>query len=563
MNASGKIRMTAALALIAGSMFAVGCESSGGGEGREGLIRRPGYEGDSGFPAEASAPAKAAAPAPAKAAAPAPAAPAQPARASSSGRGRGYNPNLGAGWNVSNLAFPTGDVNSSGLWIHHCVPAQVRSNSPYTYEIHATNLTDGTLQNVVVSNEGFNNLRITGSNPAGNTGANGAMMWALGNLGPGETKIIRVNALAEKSGVASGSCVSGNYNNTLCNNTQVVEPALQITKTLTPPEGTPCDSYTMTIEVKNPGTGAAENVVINDTFPPGMTTADGKTSLQIPVGSLAAGQARQFTSQVKVGKSGRYENDATATADGNLRAQSNKAAVVARQPNLTIDVECGGSIMIGRNAAAKITVCNKGDGVSGNTVVTAPIPAGATFVSADNGGQVSGGNVVWNLGNLAVNDCKTVNMVVRSGGMGDVTFTASANGTCANNPNDNCKVTVIGVPDIGTLITDGDGVVLVGDNHTYTCEVKNQGQVNLTNIKMVVALPEGLSFMSASGVGAPAVAGNRLTFSIGTVPVGRTVAFSFVAKASRSGELLIIGETTAAEIKTPIRDDELTVFVDR
>ncbi len=560
MKSMDKVRMTGVLALIAGSMLAVGCESSGGG--REGIIRRPGYEGDSGFPAQAAAPApapRAAAPAPAKAAEPAPA---QPARAAS-GRGRGYNPNLGAGWNISNLAFPTGDVNSSGLWIHHCVPAQVRSNSPYTYEIHATNLTDGTLQNVVVTNEGFNNLRITGSNPAGNAGANGAMMWALGNLGPGETKVIRVNALAEKSGVASGSCVSGNYNNTLCNNTQVVEPALQITKTLTPPEGTPCDSYTMTIEVKNPGTGAAENVVINDTFPAGMTTADGKASLQIPVGTLAAGQARQFTSQVKVGKSGRYENDATATADGNLRAQSNKAAVVARQPNLTIDVECGGSIMMGRSAGAKITACNKGDGVSANTVVTAPIPAGTTFVSADNGGQVSGGNVVWNLGNLAVNDCKTLNMVVRGGGMGDITFTASAAGACANNPNDNCKVSVIGVPDIGTLVTDADGVVLVGDNHTYTCEVKNQGQVNLTNVKMVITLPEGFSFVSASGIAAPTVAGNKLTFNVGSVPVGRTVAFSFIGKSSKAGELLIIGETTAAEIKTPIRDDELTVFVDR
>jgi hypothetical protein len=34
-----------------------------------------------------------------------------------------------------------------------------------------------------------------------------------------------------------------------------------------------------------------------------------------------------------------------------------------------------------------------------------------------------------------------------------------------------------------------------------------------------------------------------------------------MVKATKAGELLVVGETTCSEIRTPIRDDELTVFV--
>ena len=46
-----------------------------------------------------------------------------------------------------------------------------------------------------------------------------------------------------------------------------------------------------------------------------------------------------------------------------------------------------------------------------------------------------------------------------------------SSGPCSSPVSAGCNVNVKGVPDIGTLVTDGDGVVLVGNNHTYTVEV--------------------------------------------------------------------------------------------
>jgi hypothetical protein len=57
------------------------------------------------------------------------------------------------------------------------------------------------------------------------------------------------------------------------------------------------------------------------------------------------------------------------------------------------------------------------------------------------------------------------------------------------------------------------------------------------------------------------IAGNKVEFNFGTVTPGQRPASTFVVKSSVEGELLVIGETTCSEIKTPVRDDELTNFV--
>ncbi len=54
-----------------------------------------------------------------------------------------------------------------------------------------------------------------------------------------------------------------------------------------------------------------------------------------------------------------------------------------------------------RTFTVTLTYANTGAGAAEAAVLTAPLPAGATFVSATGGGALVGANVVWNLGNLA------------------------------------------------------------------------------------------------------------------------------------------------------------------
>ncbi len=466
-------------------------------------------------------------------------------------------PTVPAGWTASSLAFPTGDERSSALLITQMMPRQVRAGAPYDYDIVVCNLTNGNLQNVVVKNESMDNLSLTSSNPAFSRGADGSVVWALGDMKPGESRTIKVSATAAKVGQAS-NCITASYNNVLCVATQVVQPALAVTKTMDP-EKLVCDTISATITVTNPGSGAAEGVKVVDRMPAGLTTVDGKSEWTWDVGTLAGGESKKTSITLKAAKTGRYENFVTASATGGLTAESAKVATVIKQPVLTIKAECGGQALIGRNVTCKFTVKNTGDAVAESTVVRATVSPNTTFVSADNGGT-GGGTVTWNLGNLNPGETKTVSYTARTSGAGQITCSATANANCAAQVTDQCNSSVIGVPDIGTLVTDDTGVTTVGDPQTYRVEVKNQGQVNLTNTKMVLTLPAGMEFISSAE---GKLVGGKVEFNFGTLAPGAVKGGSFVVRATKSGELLVIGETTCSEIKTPVRDDELTNFIDK
>jgi uncharacterized repeat protein (TIGR01451 family) len=478
-------------------------------------------------------------PAPAKAAEPAPAPAAAAAPVNFNSQSTAY--------------YPTGRREGSALMVEKMAPAEATVNGATEYRIRVTNLAACALDNVVVDEKipaGFN---VSSMSPQGTGGAGGATAFNLGSIGAGQSKDIVVKGSFAKAGSYSGCC-DVSYTLPVCMTVNVVAPALAITKTM-PAEVSLCDNIPIKLVVTNSGSGTARNVVIKDALPAGLTSQGGT---EWNIGNLGAGQSATKDFMVKADKVGSYTNTANAMAEGGLTANSNSVTTVVKAPTLTIDKKCPGTLRQGQSAKFDIVVTNTGNGVAKNTRISDPIPAGATFKSATENGSVSGNAVVWNLGDLAPGASKTVS-VVMSGNQGTINNAATATCDCAAAVSDNCSTNFIGVPDIGTTVNDGDGVVTINEPHTYTIDVRNQGQVNLTNTKMVLTLPDGMSFVSGAGATA---AGNKVTFDLGTLTPGQTKTGSFVVKSSRAGELLVIGETTCTEIKTPIRDDELTTFVD-
>lgn len=459
----------------------------------------------------------------------------------------------------SAVCYPMGGQRDH-LCIERSYPAEVVAGQNFEYMIKVTNVSGITLDDVVVTESMPTGFTVASTNPQG-VPAQGGKAWdfPLGRFNPGESKTIRVAGSA-KDVATVNSCATLTYTIPVCMTIPVVKPSLALVKTA-PAEVMLCDMIPVRLVVTNNGTGAARNVKVSDALPAGLKTTDGKTTLEFDAGTLAAGQSREFTFNVKADKRGSYQNTGKATADG-ISVNSGTTTTVVRQPELAIKAECPGEMMIGRTATVKFTVTNKGDGVCNNTTVTSPLPTGATFVSADNGGAVSGSNVSWNLGALAPNASKTVSMTVRTTGSGNVTAAATAVCVCANAVTDQCTFGVKGVPDMATLLTDDDGVVLVGTNHTLRYEVANQGQVDLTNVNVVVTLPEGMEFVSTTATVQPRIEGRKLTFTATNVlKPGERRAYTLTVKTTKPGEFLVESVTTCAELRSPVRDDEVTVFV--
>ncbi|HBS28068.1 MAG TPA: hypothetical protein DEB06_01145 [Phycisphaerales bacterium] len=542
------IRGLSTTALLLGGIIGLAaCASDQGSRSTE-YAKPPSYSGwtDEGSTPVAVQPARAAEPAPARV-----------VPAAAVGPCPGYAPAMSGAQSASMMAFPTGDARTSALLVHHVTPKEVRLNESYDYTIHVTNLTQGTLQNVVVTQVSRDNLEVASSKPAFTKGGDGNLNWALADLGPCETEVITISAKATKIGTAS-DCITVSYNNALCAAVRVVEPALALRKTITP-EVLLCDAINIQFEVKNTGTGVARDVVVRDQLASGLATADGKNVIEIPAGNLGAGETKVLNAVVRASKTGRYENVASATSSGGLKADSNSVATVVRQPVLTIACQAREAEYIGRDLTYRLCVKNTGDAPANDTVVTANVPAGATFVSATDGGTVAGGNVTFRLGSIAPNAERCVSLVVRPVNAGDYRVQASASAACATAVNTTCNTNLRGIPAILLEVIDISDPLLVGDNETYLIIVTNQGSAPGTNIRVTCTVPAAQEFVSASGATAGSAQGKVVTFApLASLAPKARAEYRVVTRATGEGDVRFQTTLTSDQFTRPIEETEST-----
>lgn len=481
-------------------------------------------------------------------------------------------PMMGSGnW----MAFPTGDRSTSAVLVETAMPREVRANTPFSYDIVVTNLTNMPLQNVILTGAGFTNLTVANTTPAFTQGGQAAcggnpISWNLGDIPAKGQKTVKVNASAPGTG-SSSNCFNVSYNNCLCVATNVVDPKLELVKQVscgggtwgTNCEATVCDQIQYKFIVRNPGTGTATNVRVKDQLPAGLTTTDGKNMLDLDAGTLAPGASRELTVACKGTKTGKYDNNATATADGGLTAQSGTVSSVLRQPNLSVNVACSKEVFLGRNACFDYTVTNTGDAPC-NAVLTATVPSGSTVASASDGGTGTG-NLSWNLGSLAPGASKKVTACYRAaaGATGALTSSASVTCPCSNTAQASCTTQVVGIPAQLLDGVDDPDPVQIGENVTYTLYVTNQGTTTLTNVKLVSTMDlNTMQFVSANGpTGAGQVAGATVTFPpIPTLQPKERREYKVVVKATKEGQVSFKSESSSDQITVPLRKDETTNF---
>lgn len=554
---ASKSSVFARLALLTGAIIVTGCETSQ----RSDVTRsEPSYgpwseSGD--YRAISSAAPTTVAPAPMKSE-PAPVARAEPVRAQTPARSAsGCSPAVGPDQQATTMAYPTGDQSTSALLLTQVSPRHVRAGQSYTTTVYACNLTRMPLQNVVVTQDSIANLRLGDASPAGSRSASGATQWALGDLGPGETKSITFSATAPEVGTSS-CCMSASYNNTLCSTVQVVQPALAVL-TKGPAEILQCEPLAYVIEVRNSGTGPAENVIVRGALPAGVTTTDGRNAVEFNVGTLAQGETRSFNVACKAAKSGRFETFAEANGSGAISAKSQPVVTLVKQPVLELAVSCQDRTYIGRDATFEVMVKNTGDAAARNTVVTSPLPAGAQFVRATEGGALQGQNVVWTIPSLASGESKSASVTLKTPASGSLRASATAQGVCAPAVSKECSTSVVGIPAILLECVDIDDPLEVGGQTTYVITVTNQGSAADSNIRVVCDLPSQQDFVSATGATSGSAQGRTITFApLASLAPKAKAEYRVTVKANAEGDARFKTRLTSDQFKNPIEETEST-----
>jgi uncharacterized repeat protein (TIGR01451 family) len=435
-------------------------------------------------------------------------------------------------------------------------PREISVGQEYESTIEVINLTNGTLRNVTVNLESLANMQYIAATPSATRSEAGDLSWLIADIPASGMREIKLRAKAAAPGVAS-NCLTVGFANMLCASSTVVQPALVLEKRATPEICGTCEDIKFTYLVKNAGTGTANGVVIKDTLPAGLTGADGKSTVEIAAGDLAEGAEKSFNIAVNAAKRGRYSSSATATSAQGLSTRSSDPATLVKQPVFAFSCDANNRVYLGRDLDYRITVRNIGDCAAQGTSIKAQVPAGASYLSADNSGRLEGGYAVWNLTSLPAGQAATVTMRIRPSSIGFARVEAMASAACAAPVTTSCATEVMGVPAILLEVIDAVDPISVGSETTFVVTATNQGSSDDTNVKVVATLPASMEFVSGSGATPVTTSGQTVTMSpLAKLAPGAKAEWRIVVKAKSAADARSRWEMTSDQFKVPVIETE-------
>ena len=214
-------------------------------------------------------------------------------------------------------------------------------------------------------------------------------------------------------------------------------------------------------------------------------------------------------------------------------------------------------VALGSNLTYNITVSNVGALPATNITFTDPLPAGATFVSANSGqGSCMGtSTVTCNLGTLNGGAQTTVTIVIKPPASTNISNTASVTATETDpTPANNTTTqnTQVNFTDLSVSATTAFGLVAPGAKVNYLLKVTNLSG-SAAPVTLTDNLPAETTFVScATTIGACGGSANARTVTMPSLAVGQSASVTIVATLNPSvAEGAIVTNTVTVDSTTP------------
>ncbi len=453
------------------------------------------------------------------------------------------------------MALPTGERSSSVILVERTAPSTVMLGDALTYDIVVTNISNVTLEEVSVIETPPQTFRLSSSSPEA-SGTSARLSWLIGMLEPGESRTFTVSGTAIQTGTMIGCTDVRFANPTVCLSVDVVQPVLQLTQIL-PAEVILCDVIDVQLVITNTGTGTAEGVVITQQLPDGLLSETGTQSIRFDVGSLSAGQSREFTTSLSADRPGKYLSSAVARSQRGNTARAD-TSIIVRKPMLELVKTAPATRYIGNELTYQIRVRNVGDAPALDTIVTDRLPSGVQFVAASGDGSFANNTVSWQLGTLDPGQSISLDVTTRANLIGEMVNVLSARAYCAETTAE-VVTQVRGIPAILLEMIDTEDPIPIGGQETYVITITNQGSASDSNIKLVCQLPKGFTYIGSDGPTDATHVGREVTFApLLELAPGQRAVYRVMAQATQPGDKRFKIKITTDQITTPVQESEAT-----
>ena len=318
------------------------------------------------------------------------------------------------------------------------------------------------------------------------------------------------------------------------------------------------DAVHYTITVSNRGSCAAEDVVVTDNVPDGLSHSSCMRTLTYKLGTLHPCESKTINVCLVAEKRGKVTNTAVVTA---CNADSTSCQSTTCVCCCALECfKCGPKEQqVGKNADYQITVVNTGDKPLTDVVVTDNAPSSTSIVAA-NGATINGNQAVWRLRELKPGEKVSFTLTLTTCTPGCFTnkvYVSNCQGCCGS-----CEFTTRwrGSPALGVCVETTENPICVGETTSYNVVVVNQGSEADSNVVVSATFPEGIQPIGVAGDAQGEIQGQTVKFGpIPNLAARQTLRLRVDATAKSSGDKRIKFSVSSDVLKTPLTEEESTI----
>lgn len=308
-------------------------------------------------------------------------------------------------------------------------------------------------------------------------------------------------------------------------NIQVTQPKLEMS-IVGPDEVQYGEQALYHVTVRNPGTGAAENVVV--------MLPEALGGERASLGNIPAGKDKNFQVELLARTAGKLDLIATAVAEGKLEAAASRKLNV-RRANLNIAIAGPSLKYAGSQGQYLVTITNNGDATAHEIIAAMALPTGVQFLGGIESFKLIDGGLRWQVGSLDPGQKREYKMSCQLDTSGELQVEVGAQGKGDLQAASACVTRVETVADLVLSVTDPKGPLPTGQSTMYEITIRNRGSRSAKGVNVVMQFSEGIEPKSASGLEHKLVPGQVLFAPIAQIEPGQEIKFKVDAEAFKPG----------------------------
>jgi uncharacterized repeat protein (TIGR01451 family) len=399
--------------------------------------------------------------------------------------------------------------------------------------------------------------QLLGTTPKANVGPRGEIVWKLGNMKSGDESKLEMEVMPVTEGEI-GSVAVVQFRSTASVRTVATKPEL-VLELSSPPQVMIGGDAAIGIKLSNPGTGAAEKVVLSEKVPAGLQHPAG-SELEFEVGTLKPGETRQLDLTLHAVQAGKFANKLVVEGDANLHTEQT-ANIEVIAPALSVALNGPALRYLDRQAKYTVLISNPGTAAAKDVDLVTQLPKGMQFVDASDSGHYDSNShsVVWSLAELPPGQSGSVTLTALAKEPGEQKFRTEGRAT-GGLSDVNEQVTVVeGVAAVLFTVADVEDPVEVGGQATYEIHVVNQGSKAANHVQVGALLPPEMKATGAEGPAKFTLDGQRVVFEpLARLAPKADVTYKVMTQCLSPGDLRVKVQLQTDEMAQPVTKEEST-----